>query len=92
MATGKSGTWQFNSTSAQSYLTMGAVKFIWEEEYDIASNTSTVKITSMQLLAGGDGYGNQNYGLGNLWFNVDIRTAEEELQYCGRSLLESNPK
>lgn len=73
MATGKSGTWQFNSTSAQSYLTMGAVKFIWEEEYDIASNTSTVKITSMQLLAGGDGYGNQNYGLGNLWFNGSVK-------------------
>ena len=73
MATGKSGTWQFNSTSAQSYLTMGAVKFIWEEEYDIASNTSTVKITSMQLLAGGDGYGNQNYGLGNLWFHGSVK-------------------
>ena len=73
MATGKSGTWQFNSTSAQSYLTMGAIKFVWEEEYDIASNTSTVKITSMQLLAGGDGYGNQNYGLGNLWFNGSVK-------------------
>ncbi len=73
MATGKNGTFIINNT-ASSGLPMGACRFTWEETYEVSTNTSTVKITKMEMLCAGDGYGNQNYGLGNLWFNgsVDI--------------------
>ena len=63
MAAGKNGSFVITNTG-QSGLSMGATRITWAEEYDVASNTSTVKITKLELLAGGDGYGNRNYGLG----------------------------
>ena len=71
MAAGKNGSFVITNTG-QSGLSMGATRITWAEEYDVASNTSTVKITKLELLAGGDGYGNRNYGLGNLWFNGSV--------------------
>ena len=71
MAAGKNGSFVITNTG-QSGLSMGATRVTWAEEYDVASNTSTVKITKLELLAGGDGYGNRNYGLGNLWFNGSV--------------------
>lgn len=71
MATGKSGTIVITNT-ASSGLAMGSCRFTWTEEYDISSNTSVVSITKMEMLCAGDGYGNRNYGLGNLWFRGAI--------------------
>ena len=71
MAAGKNGSFVITNTG-QSGLSMGATRVTWAEEYDVSSNTSTVKITKLELLAGGDGYGNRNYGLGNLWFNGSV--------------------
>lgn len=71
MEAGKNGSFVITNTG-QSGLSMGATRVTWAEEYDVASNTSTVKITKLELLAGGDGYGNRNYGLGNLWFNGSV--------------------
>lgn len=71
MAAGKNGSFVITNTG-QSGLSMGATRITWAEEYDVPSNTSTVKITKLELLAGGDGYGNRNYGLGNLWFNGSV--------------------
>ena len=71
MAAGKNGSFVITNTG-QSGLSMGATRITWAEEYDVSSNTSTVKITKLELLAGGDGYGNRNYGLGNLWFNGSV--------------------
>lgn len=71
MEAGKNGSFVITNTG-QSGLSMGATRITWAEEYDVSSNTSTVKITKLELLAGGDGYGNRNYGLGNLWFNGSV--------------------
>ena len=71
MAAGKNGSFVITNTG-QSGISMGATRVTWAEEYDVSSNTSTVKITKLELLAGGDGYGNRNYGLGNLWFNGSV--------------------
>lgn len=71
MAAGKNESFVITNTG-QSGLSMGATRVTWAEEYDVSSNTSTVKITKLELLAGGDGYGNRNYGLGNLWFNGSV--------------------
>ena len=53
MEAGKNGSFVITNTG-QSGLSMGATRITWAEEYDVSSNTSTVKITKLELLAGGD--------------------------------------